>query len=518
VAEEAGLSLFGLSGGAVLDDFDNDGRLDLLTSSIGFADPVRFFRNAGTGRFEDRSDAAGLTGEAGGLNLVQADYDNDGFTDALVLRGGWLGSQGKFPLSLLRNRGDGTFDDVTKQAGLLRFAPTQTATWLDYDGDGWLDLYVGNESSPGDPHPCQLFHANRDGTFTERGREAGVDYVGFVKGVVSGDYDNDGRPDLYLSVLGADNVLFHNDGSLATAGRPWRFSDRAAAAGVVEPRASFPAFFFDYDNDGWLDLFVAGYGNGRGALPQVEDVAADYLGLPTEGERGRLYRNARDGTFADVTKAMGLYRIVPAMGLNFGDLDNDGWLDFYAGTGTPDLGMLVPNRMFRNDQGRRFQDVTSAGHFGHLQKGHAVAFGDVDNDGDQDIFEEMGGAYFADKARSVLFENPGNENAWLGLELEGTRTNRKAIGARVKITVEGPGSRRVLHRTVSSGGSFGASPLRREIGLGDAQSVEEVEVHWPATGEIQRFRGLTPRRRYRLREGSPDAREVQWPPAVRATK
>ena len=129
----------------------------------------------------------------------------------------------------------------------------------------------------------------------------------------------------------------------------------------------------------------------------------------------------------------------------------------------------------------------------------------------------MGGAYFADKARSVLFENPGGENAWLGLELEGTRTNRKAMGARVKVTVDGGGARRVLHRTVSSGGSFGGSPLRQEIGLGPAQRVEEVEVLWPATGEIQRFRGLAPRRRYRIREGAPEAREIQWPPAGRAT-
>jgi hypothetical protein len=199
------------------------------------------------------------------------------------------------------------------------------------------------------------------------------------------------------------------------------------------------------------------------------------------------------------------------MGLNFGDLDNDGWLDFYAGTGAPDLGLLVPNRMFRNDGGRAFQDVTSAGNFGHLQKGHGVAFGDLDNDGDQDVFEEMGGAYLADKAHSALYENPGNAHAWLGLELEGVRSNRRAIGARVKVVAATAAGPRLIYRTVGSGGSFGGSPLRLEIGLGDARGVDAVEVFWPATGETQRVAGLEPRRRYRIREGTPDAREVVWP-------
>ncbi|HUG53721.1 MAG TPA: ASPIC/UnbV domain-containing protein, partial [Vicinamibacteria bacterium] len=139
----------------------------------------------------------------------------------------------------------------------------------------------------------------------------------------------------------------------------------------------------------------------------------------------------------------------------------------------------------------------------------------IDNDGDQDVFEQMGGAYLADKARSTLFENPGNENAWLGLELEGVRSNRRAVGARIKVTVDGGEGPRSIHRTVGSGGSFGASPLRQEIGLGRATSVRRVEVSWPATGEVQTIDGLEPRRRYRIREGSPQATEVRWPRAGR---
>ena len=505
VARDVGLDVYAMAGGAVLDDFDNDGRLDLILSSMGLDDPMRVFRNRGDGTFQDRTSESGLTGEVGGLNLVQADYDNDGFVDVLVLRGGWMGKEGRFPLSLLRNNGNGTFTDTTRAAGLLRFAPTQTATWLDFDGDGWLDLFVGAESAPEGSDPeavfrCELFHANGDGTFTNVAREAGVDFAGFVKAVVSGDYDRDGRPDLYVSVLGGDNLLLRNDGPAPGDGKGWRFTHVGLQAGVVEPKDSFGTFFFDYDNDGWSDIFVAGY-----SWTFAGDVAADYLGLPTQVDRGRLYRNRGDGTFADVTKEAGLYRVVPAMGLNFGDLDNDSFLDIYLGTGNPDLSTLVPNRMFRNDAGRSFQDVTTAGNFGHLQKGHAVCFGDVDNDGDQDVFEEMGGAYPGDKAYSALYENPGNANRWLGLELEGVRSNRSAIGARIKVMVDGKSGPRAIHRTVGSGGSFGGSPLRQEIGLGETGRITSVEVVWPS-GRTQALKGLQPGQRYRVREGTEPAR------------
>ena len=184
------------------------------------------------------------------------------------------------------------------------------------------------------------------------------------------------------------------------------------------------------------------------------------------------------------------------MGLNYGDLDNDGWLDFYVGTGNPDFDTLVPNRMFRNDGGRRFQDVTTAGNFGHLQKGHGIAFGDVDNDGDQDIFEKMGGAYQADRAYSVLFENPRAATAarptGSSLELEGTTANRAAIGARVTVRAarRRPG-RAASHRLVSTGGSFGSSTLRVFAGIGDATAVTAVEVAWPVGGPVRH----PPRRR-----------------------
>lgn len=494
VASRVGLDIYGISGGAVVEDFDRDGLLDIMVSATRFEDQTRLFRNEGTGMFREVTHESGLTGLTGGLNMIHADYDNDGLPDVLILRGAWMGSNGRFPVSLLRNRGNMRFEDVTEAAGVMTDGPTQVAVWFDYDGDGHLDLFVAKESAGQDRFPCELYRNKGDGTFVEVGREVGADVLGYVKGAVAGDFDNDGRPDLFLSLVEARNVLLHNDGPQPGGG--WRFTNIASKAGVEEPRDSFPAMAFDYDNDGWLDIFVAAYRAG------AEDVAADYLGLDSPVDRGRLYRNRGDGTFEDVTKAVGLWTVMPVMGLNFGDLDNDGWLDFYTGTGNPDYSTLVPNRMFRNDRGKRFQDVTTAGNFGHLQKGHGIAFADVDNDGDQDVFEQMGGAYPSDRAYSVLFENPHDQRNSVILELEGTKAARATIGARIAVTLRTPSGTRRLHRMVGTGGSFGSAPLRQEIGIGDATEITAVEVRWPGSGTVQTFRGIEPGGRYALKEGA----------------
>lgn len=514
VAGALGLDVDGLAGGVVMDDFDRDGSLDLLVSSSALDGPLRFFRNRGDGTFADCSAAAGLEGLTGGLNLVQGDYDNDGFVDVFILRGAWMGPEGRFPNSLLRNNGDGTFTDVTEAAGLLSYHPTQTAVWWDYNGDGWLDLFVGNESPDDRADACELFRNNGNGTFTECAAQQGIAMAAFVKAVVSADYNGDGRPDLYLSVRGSDNLLLRNDGPAGpdhSPGAPWHFTNVAAAAGVAEPRNSFSCAFLDYDNDGWTDLLVTGY-----YIHSNADIALDYLGRPHTGERARLYRNRGDGTFADVTQAVGLFRVIHAMGFNFGDLDNDGWLDFYAGTGDPFLGTLIPNRMFRNEAGQRFQEVTTSGGFGQLQKGHGIAFGDLNGDGAQDIYSVVGGAYPGDNYHNQLFANPGHGNDWIKLQLEGVTSNRSAIGASITVFVPTAAGERRIHRTVGSGASFGASPLRQEIGLGRASAITRVEITWPTTGRTQRIAGLQPGHSYAIREGEATARETTsaafpWP-------
>jgi hypothetical protein len=432
------------------------------------------------------------------------------------MRGAWLGSEGHYPSSLLRNDGDGKFTDVTEEAGLLRFRPTQTAVWFDYNGDGWLDLFIGNETAHGDTNPCELFRNNGDGTFTECAAEHGLDIVGFVKGVVSADYNNDGRPDLFISRLDGPPMLLRNDGPAGadmSARAPWRFTDVTEAAGITRPTHSFPCWFFDYNNDGWPDIMVSGYSTN-----DVGDVAADYLGRPCAAEKARLYRNNGDGTFTDVSKECGVNKLLLTMGCNFGDLDNDGWLDFYVGTGAPDLKVLVPNRMFHNDGGKRFRDVTTSGGFGQLQKGHGIAFGDINNDGTQDIYSVVGGAVESDTFHHQLFANPGHGNNWLKLKLEGVRTNRAAIGARIKVVVRTSDGERAIHRTVGSGSSFGASPMRQEIGLGNAQSIERVEVYWPVTGETDRFTNLEINKFYHLREADRarqvELRSFKWPAPI----
>jgi hypothetical protein len=508
ISAALGLDVDDYAGGSIIEDFDGDGNLDIMASAMGLRSQLRYFHNNADGTFTDRTREAGLAGEVGGLNIMQTDYDNDGRPDVLVLRGGWMGKGGVYPSSLLHNNGDGSFSDVTEEAGLLRTHPTQTATWLDFDNDGWLDLFIGNESTDGDPHPCELYRNNGDGTFTNCAAEAGVAITAFVKGVTSGDFNNDGRPDIYVSVRGGDNLLFRNDGPAPGAARPlargtcgWRFTDVAQAAGVTEPQFSFPAWFWDYDNDGHEDLFVSGY-----YVHDVGDIAADYLGRQHQGELPRLYHNNGNGTFTDATQGAHLSRLILSMGSNYGDLDNDGWLDMYLGTGSPDLGTLIPDRVFRNAEGRFFQDVTTSGGFGQLQKGHAVSFGDLDNDGDQDIYHVVGGALEADHFRNALFENPGHGNHFLVLKLEGVRSNRAAIGARIKVVVRtAGGSERVIWRTVRSGGSFGASPLRQEIGLGDAGGIQKVVIIWPSGEMTQMVGTLDLDSRYLIREGSQTA-------------
>jgi hypothetical protein len=502
VAPEAGVAAFGRAGGVALEDFNGDGLLDIMCSAWGLRDQLQYFQNNGDGTFTERTKEAGLTGLLGGLNLVHADYNNDGHRDVLVLRGAWLNVEGAIPNSLLRNNGNGTFTDVTAQAGVLSYHPTQTAAWADFNSDGHLDLFIGNESDQTNRHPCELYRNNGDGTFTECAAEAGVAYVGFVKGVAAGDFDNDGWPDLYLSLFGFPNVLFHNVSPADKGGKTCRFEDVTAHAGVSEPMDSFPTWFWDFDNDGWEDIFVASY-SSEGSMAKV---AADYLGVPDNpGERARLFRNNHDGTFTDVAKQMRLDRVLVAMGSNFGDLDNDGWLDCYIGTGDPVLTSLMPNRMFRNNGGKVFQDVTTSGGFGHVQKGHAVAFGDIDNDGDQDIYEVLGGAYEGDGFQNALFENPGHGNHWITLRLRGTSSNRDAIGARIEVEVAASdGATRKIYRTVSTGGSFGSASLQQEIGLGAATTIKAVTIRWPLLGkEPQIITGLPLDSVVQIEEGRP---------------
>jgi hypothetical protein len=181
--------------------------------------------------------------------------------------------------------------------------------------------------------------------------------------------------------------------------------------------------------------------------------------------------------------------VFETMGSNYGDFDNDGYLDMYLGTGEPNIATLIPKRMFKNVAGARFAEVTGPAGVGHLQKGHGVACGDWDRDGDVDVFIELGGVTPGDRAHNALFLNPGQGNHSLTVRLVGRKTNRAALGARIKAVTAGDRPLTV-HRHVSSGSSFGANPLEQTLGLGRADRVARLEVHWPTSGTTQVFRDV----------------------------
>lgn len=477
VAMDLGVAVDEMSGGIAIGDFNHDGYLDMMVSSWGFNDQIRYFENDTEGGFTDKTAASGLVGVTGGLNLKQADFDNDGNLDFIILRGAWLENFGKVPNSLIRNNGDGTFSDVTVQAGVYSERPTQTAIWTDFNLDGWLDIFIANESSEKGQYSSELFLNNTDGTFTDVARKAGITETGYFKGVDAGDLNNDGYPDLYLSNFNGKNLLYLN------AGEPDQLSFVLApeSAGVSEPKESFSTWIFDYNNDGAEDIFVSGYSDPERSPANIfmanirlpEDPRVNY-------RKPRLYRNNGDGTFTNVGLEAGLTEPLTTMGCNFGDLDNDGFLDFYAATGDPSFLSIVPNKMYRNVGGNTFEDVTYSGGFGHIQKGHAVGFGDLDMDGDQDIYVVLGGAYEGDTFQNVLFENPvGNENSWINIQLEGTTSNRSAIGAKIVATINESGKTRKIYHTVGTGASFGGNSLLAEIGLGKASSIDRLEIIWP---------------------------------------
>ena len=512
IATQLGVDVSSHAGSCCVEDFTGDGYLDIIASSWNLTDQIHFFVNNGDGSFTEKTNEAGLKGETGGLNITHTDYNNDGYPDVFILRGGWMNSVGNQPKSLLKNMGNGTFENTTVAAGIYSEHPTQTATWADFNLDGFLDVFIGHESGDNFTNPCEMYINNGDGTFTEVAKKLGLDIIGMVKGCTSADVDHNGFPDIYLSIFGGANKLFMNRGGLKAD--DLKFEEVAEQAGVKQPHWSFPTWFFDFDNDGWEDLFVCGYDFPRFPLVAGDEVLA-LTGKKQIAELPRLYRNNGDGTFKDVTKSAGVARVMYGMGSNFGDINNDGFLDFYIGTGVPNFKSIVPNRMWLNRNGKSFIDVTNDGGFGNIQKGHGVGFGDMDNDGDNDIYTVMGGAFEGDLFRNSLYNNPGNKNNWIVLKLTGKKANHAAIGAVIKLQVTENGVMRNIYRTVNTGGSFGSSSLQLEIGLGNASVVNSVDVTWPDKERTQQsFKNIAAGKKYTLIEGgelTPEAyKSFQW--------
>ena len=490
IAPELGVNRKSMAGGIIMDDFNNDGWIDLVSSSWGPNEEMVFYLNNDDGTFSDKTKAYGLDGQVGSLNIKQTDFNNDGWLDIYLMRGAWYLDQGDIPNTLLMNTGKGSFEDVTIKAGLRHDAARITATWADFNLDGWLDLVTANESFPGYERGIDLYINQKDGTFKNEGAALGLTINEFLKGVVATDVNDDRYPDLYISGLTDGNHLFINH---MADHQGFQLMDGL----VREPKKSFPCWNFDYDNDGDEDLFVSAFSNETNL---VQYWMKSKMGKPDPEYLPKLYQNMGNLQFNDVGVAMGLTEDVMTMGCNFGDINTDGFLDFYLATGNPLYQSLVPNKMYLNMEGKRFEDVSYSGGFANIQKGHGVGFGDIDHDGDEDIYVKIGGGYDGDGFYNCLFENPNeHQNNWIVLKLSGKTANRAAIGARVELSVQEDGKERKIYRTISSGASFGANSLILEVGLRKATVINSVKVQWPCQDcPDQAFTGMEINHAYRL--------------------
>ena len=468
-----------MGSGAALFDYDGDGNLDIFVAN-GCRLPVnehsigaggKLFRNRGDGTFLDVTSEAGISG--GGLfamGTAVADYDNDGDVD-LYLTG--------YPRSiLLRNNGDGTFTDATAPAAVENSGHWATsAGFFDYNLDGFLDLFVGNyvDYDPSKERVCKkgqsqtychprvfdgdssvLYRNNGDGTFSDRSVPSGIaPFKGKALGVVFADYDLDGDPDIFVANDSVANFLFRNNGD-------GTFEEVGLTSGVAydengKARAGMGVDFGDYDQDGLLDLIVTNF-----AL-----------------EGNALFRNNGDGSFSEVTYTTGILQssyLNVGFGVGFFDHDNDGDLDVFVANGHVSPGVdyvsfAQRNLLFENREGH-FEEWSADGYFSVREVSRGAAFGDIDNDGDIDILITNNGAPL-----HLLRNDVGNRRNWLILKLIGSKSNRDAIGARVKARVKG----RLQVAQVQRARSYLTNhDPRVHLGLGDADQVDELEVHWPS--------------------------------------
>jgi hypothetical protein len=492
--------------GVCVADFDGDGWPDVYfvngrdLENSGHLLKNALYHNNGDGTFTDVTDKAGVPGTGYGLGCIWGDYDNDGFPDLYVSQYGRN--------VLYRNNGDGTFTDVTEKAGVggTEFGSRvhSGAVFFDYDRDGFLDLYVGGyvNFGPDSPQTCEvygvrtscapgsydgsppvLYHNNGDGTFTNVTKQAGLfQPKGKNLAVGAADYDNDGWPDLFVANDGVVSYLYHNqhDGTFKETG----MMAGMAVGGEGQIMAAMCISLGDYNNDGWLDLYISDW----------------------QGYGDHLWRNNGKGEFVEVSDDAGITgptRDHLSFGGGFFDYDNDGWLDLFIANGHvfPFIEQVFHgvhykqiNSLFHNEGNGRFVETTaqSGSGFSTTHLGRGVAFVDFDNDGFVDAVVANDGE------APLLLHNSGNGNHFMNFKLVGTKSNRDAIGARVRLQASGLSQM----REIQSGGSYlSQSDLRANFGLSKATRAESVEVSWPS-GVHQVFKNVDADRFYQIEEGS----------------
>jgi hypothetical protein len=486
-------------------DYDNDGWMDIYLVNSGKCDfftPVKPLRNAlyhnnRDGTFTDVTEKAGVCGGGFGMGVAVGDFDGDGFPDLYVTQYG---------RSLLyRNNGNGTFTDVTEKAGVGVLGWASSAVWFDYDNDGRLDLFVGQFvdfdrvngcgiAADGKRHYCiprifrpmpsWLFHNNGDGTFTDVSKESGIGgHLGKAWGAVATDINNDGNMDLFVANDTVANFLFLNRGN-------GRFDEIGLQADVAysaegRPRSGMGVDSADFNEDGWMDLFVANI----------------------DEEIFSLYKNNKDLTFDDLAMPLGIgmaTRWMSGWGLKFFDYDNDGNLDLILANGFPDdlvedFSNLVkyqePLLLFQNT-GHGFKNVSDQGGpaFSQSFSARGLALGDFNNDGALDVLVAVN-----DGAPVLLQNNVGTRNHWLGIKLVGTKSNVDAVGARVSYQA----GELKRNRMKVGGGSFMSShDPRLVLGMGQRTKMDWLEIQWPRPGGTERFINLPLDRYVTIVEGT----------------
>jgi tetratricopeptide (TPR) repeat protein len=503
-------------------DYDQDGWIDLYVTNSAVGSPNRLFHNNGDGTFSEVGEKAGVAranDEHGvSTDAVWGDYDNDGHLDLYVVKWGWN--------ILYHNNGDGTFADVTDKAGVGDKGNGNAAIWLDYNDDSYLDLYIGNYfrnvdlfdladsrqmhedfETARDGGANVLYRNNGDGTFTDVSKETGVDDTGWTLDVGAADYDNDGDQDLACANdFGQDRLFRLNADATFT-----NVSDTTLG---WDTNKGMNIEFGDYNNDGWLDLYVSNIWT------------KEYV-----KEGNQLYRNNGDGTFSDVSFETNVYDGGWCWAGRFWDFDNDGDLDIMVANGYisgdpndeyftklaktvtkpgfdpidahnwPEMGNSTfagyePSRVWRNEGNELFTEVAAALGLADKRDGRGLAIADFDNDGDLDVYISNQGQY------GVLYRNDaGNHNHWLQVELTGTHCNRNAIGARVTVVC---GNLSQIREVDGGNGDHSQCPHRLHFGLGQHEKVDRLEIRWP-TGYVEQFEDLQPNQRLHYTENTPGA-------------
>jgi hypothetical protein len=485
IAPALGIDRLAGAGPASWADFDADGDDDLLM--CGCDTFCALYRNDGE-RFRDVTLEAGLGNVESGFAAPWGDYDGDGRPDIYIARNGWSGPA---PDSLYRNRGDATFEDATAGSRISEPGSGFHATWLDFDRDGWLDLFVSNGVTL-DPHINHLYRNRGNGTFEDVTAAAGLteEPRGGTIGVAVGDYDGDGRPDIFVNGRRGPNRLYRNRGD-------GTFEEVAASAGVAGNgrQNGFVALFKDLDSDGDLDLLTTSLARWE---PVVTGYRSDYRPVPDD-DLTRLYRNDGGGRFTDVSAQAGFVYPIGVMAANAADLDNDGYADIYFGTGDPDSRRLEPNLLYMNTGKGAFVDRTRSAGVGNLGKGHAITFIDWDGDGDLEILAQLGGFYHGDLWRSAFYLNETpRRHHYLALDLRQEGPNRLAVGAGVTVKA-GP---LTIYQEVTGGVGFGSSdPPTLHFGLGRNARIDRLRVRWP-DGSAVDYPPPPPDLRILLRRGS----------------